>query len=63
MLLLINNNCTLEELAAKGNQINNFNIRKTAFITDELKHVMLTEELLTINAPLSNFLILILDFS
>jgi len=58
MLLLINTNCTLEELTAKGNQINNNNIRKTAFITDELKHSMLTEELLTINAPLSNFILL-----
>jgi len=53
MLLLINVNCTPEELAAKGNRTANFNLKKTAFITDELKHAMLTEELLTINAPLS----------
>ena len=53
MLLLVDVNCTPEELLAKGGKTMNYNLKKTAFITDELKHAILTEELLTINAPLS----------
>lgn len=40
----------------------NLNFKKTAFLTDELRNIMMTEELLTVNTPISNFLQLYSNF-
>jgi len=53
LLLLAGENTTQEELQ-KDKYFARTPYKKTAFITEELKKMILCEQLLTVNAPLSN---------